>query len=371
MSSDTGAPWRALVRWETMLFVALVAALLYGASTRNFWTSTNAFFVGLNIGEVAIMALPLTLIVITGEIDLSIASMLGLASTLVGYLTLHGWSILPAMLVVLLVGCVGGALNGFLVTTVGLPSIAVTIGTLTLYRGLAEGLLEAQSVGGYSLWLTKIGVQPIPHTHVPWSVGFFLVLAIAFGVVLHATPVGRSIFAIGLQAETAQFSGIRVKRIKFELYVLSGLIASFAGILWTFRFATLALRRRHRPGADGRRHRALRRRVDLRRARLDHRRRAVGGDHRLPATGDDVAQDRSPGAQHRHRRAAPAQRHRAQPRRGHRPTACALAPTAGRDGLHRPRPRGCRQRRAGPDPPVPSTNEHTSSKLHTNNNQRQ
>ena len=87
--------------------------------TRNFWTCTNAFFIGLNIGEIAIMALPLTLIVITGEIDLSIASMLGLASTLVGYLTLHGWSILPAMLVVLLVGCVGGALNGFLVTGSG------------------------------------------------------------------------------------------------------------------------------------------------------------------------------------------------------------------------------------------------------------
>ena len=238
MSSETAAPWRAFVRWETMLFFALLVALWYGASTRNFWTSTNAFYVGLNVGEIAIMALPLTMIVITGEIDLSIASMLGLASTLVGYLTLHGWSILPAMLVVLLVGCVGGALNGFLVTTVGLPSIAVTIGTLTLYRGLAQGILGAQSVGDYSLWLTKIGVQPIPHTHVPWSVGFFLILAIAFGVVLHATPVGRSIYAIGLQSETAQFSGIRVKRIKFELYVLSGLIASFAGILWTFRFAT-------------------------------------------------------------------------------------------------------------------------------------
>ena len=237
-SPERSYPLRSLLRWETVLLVALVAALLYGADTRNFATATNAFYVGLNVGEIAIMALPLTLIVITGEIDLSIASMLGLASTLLGYLVLHGWSIVPATVVVMVVGAAGGALNGFLITWVGLPSIAVTIGTLTLYRGIALILLGAKSVTGYSLWLTKIGTQPIPHTHVAWSVGFFLVLAVCFGVVLHATPVGRSIFAIGLQAETAQFSGIRVKRIKFQLYVLSGLVAAFAGILWTFRFAT-------------------------------------------------------------------------------------------------------------------------------------
>jgi rhamnose transport system permease protein len=79
---------------------------------------------------------------------------------------------------------------------------------------------------------------PIPHTHIAYSVGCFLVLAIVFGVVLHATPLGRSIFAIGLQPEAAHFSGIRVKRIKFRLYVLSGLICSFAGVMWTMRFAT-------------------------------------------------------------------------------------------------------------------------------------
>ena len=93
-----------------------------------------------------------------------------------------------------------------------------------------------------------------------------------------------------------EFSGIRVKRIKFELYVLSGADRVVRRHPVDLPLRDVALRRRHRPGADGRRHRALRRRVDLRRARLDHRRRAVGGDHRLPATGDDVAQDRSPGA---------------------------------------------------------------------------
>jgi rhamnose transport system permease protein len=230
---------RGVQRWETALLVLLFATIVFGAvSSPHFLTKTDLFYIGLNVGEIAIMALPLTLIIITGEIDLSVASMLGLSSSLLGLLFMHGWSIWPAMLAVLVVGALGGALNGVLITRLGLPSIAVTIGTLTLFRGLAEILLKANSVGGYPISLTKVGIVPIPHTQIAWSVGIFLVLALIYAVVLHATPVGRSIFAIGLQEETAFFSGIRVKRIKFLLYVLSGVVCSFAGILWTLRFAT-------------------------------------------------------------------------------------------------------------------------------------
>jgi rhamnose transport system permease protein len=230
---------RGLQRWESALLVLLVGTIIFGAvSSPHFLTSTDLFFIGLNVGEIAIMALPLTLIIITGEIDLSVASMLGLSSSLLGLLFEHGWGIWPAMFAVLVVGALGGALNGVLVTRLGLPSIAVTIGTLTLFRGLAEILLKASSVGGYPASLTKIGIIPIPHTQIAWSVGIFLVLALIYAVVLHGTSVGRSIFAIGLQEEAAFFSGIRVKRIKFLLYVISGVICAFAGILWTMRFAT-------------------------------------------------------------------------------------------------------------------------------------
>ncbi|MDQ1365115.1 MAG: rhamnose transport system permease protein [Acidimicrobiaceae bacterium] len=230
--------WRSLLRWETALVFCLVATLIYGAGVPHFMSSTNIFYIGINMGEIAIMALPLTLIIMTGEIDLSVASMLGLSSTLLGYLYKHGWPIALAMVVVLIVGAAGGALNGFLVTKMKLPSIAVTIGTLTLYRGIAEIILGTGSVTGFPSSLTKIGVVPIAHTKLSYSIGIFLVLAVVFAVVLHATPVGRSIFAIGLQSEAAHFSGIRVERIKFTLFVLSGLICSFAGILWTLRFAT-------------------------------------------------------------------------------------------------------------------------------------
>ncbi|HEY5050882.1 MAG TPA: ABC transporter permease, partial [Acidothermaceae bacterium] len=154
------------------------------------------------------------------------------------YFFQHGWPIALAIAAVLIVGAAGGALNGVLVTKLGLPSIAVTIGTLTLFRGIAEIVLGTNSVGGFPQSLTKVGVLPIPHTRIAYSMGIFLVMAVVFGVVLHATPVGRSITAIGLQSEAARFSGIRVTRIKFLLYVLSGVVCAFAGVLWTMRFDT-------------------------------------------------------------------------------------------------------------------------------------
>ena len=185
------------------------------------------------------------------------------------------------MLVVLLVGVLGGALNGFLVTRLGLPSIAVTIGTLTLFRGLAEGILGAQSVGDYPLSADQDRRRSRSHTPTcPGRSASSSSWRSCSGSCCTPRRSAARSTPSGCSPRPRQFSGIRVKRIKFWLYVLSGLIASFAGILWTFRFATLALRRRHRPGADRRRHRALRRRVDLRRARLDHRRRAGGGDRR-------------------------------------------------------------------------------------------
>ena len=120
----------------------------------------------------------------------------------------------------------------------GLPSLAVTIGTLTLYRGIAHGILPTDTIGGFPTGLASIGVVPIPHTHIPYSIAFFLALAVVFGIVLHATPLGRAIFAVGAGREAAFFAGIRVKRIKFWLFVLSGTLSGFAGVLWTLRFAS-------------------------------------------------------------------------------------------------------------------------------------
>jgi rhamnose transport system permease protein len=235
------APWRSALRWESALVVVLIATLLYGSSVSPYFlNATNFFYVGLNMGEIAIMALPLTLIIITGEIDLSVASMLGLSGTMMGYLFSNGWSIWAAMAVALAVGGAGGALNGLLVAKVGLPSIAVTIGTLTLFRGISEILLAPRTITGFPASLTTIGVAPIHGTQIAYSTAIFLVLAVLAGIVLHATPLGRALVAIGLQREAAQFAGIRVGRIKFWLFVLSGVMCSFAGILFTLKNASVS-----------------------------------------------------------------------------------------------------------------------------------
>jgi rhamnose transport system permease protein len=163
-----------------------------------------------------------------------------MSSALLGYLYLHGWSIPLAIAAVLVVGAAAGALNGFLVTKVGLPSLAVTIGTLTLYRGIAIVILGPQTVSTFPARYTNIGVTSLPHTggYVSYSVGFFFVLAILFGIVLHATPFGRSLFVMGANEEAARYAGIRVKRTKFRLFVLSGIVCAFAGALYTFRLST-------------------------------------------------------------------------------------------------------------------------------------
>jgi rhamnose transport system permease protein len=233
---------KALLQWDSALVVALVAVFILGTSiSPQFTSSYNLFTTGTNIGDLAIIALPMTLIVITGEIDLSVASTLALSAELLGDLWIHHWAMPLIFLVVLLVGAAAGLLNGLLVTRAGLPSLAVTIGTLTLYRGLANVILGPVSVSNFPSSYTSVGVNGflgIPW--LSWSMAIFLVLAIATGVMLKLTSLGRSLYAIGLNQEAAFHAGIRVKRIKLGLFVLSGLVCSAVGMLYAFELSSAA-----------------------------------------------------------------------------------------------------------------------------------
>ncbi|MEU3463443.1 ABC transporter permease [Streptomyces sp. NPDC006733] len=228
------------LRWDLAVGILLVAVFATGAlSTDGFATAGNLSFALNDIAEVAIIALPMTLLVVAGEIDLSVASMLGLASAVSGKLWESGWSFETIVPVVLAIGVLGGLLNGWLVTRVGLPSLAVTIGTLTLYRGLASVALGSNAVTDfpetYARWTSDT------HTvlsFLPYPFALFIVLAAVTGVVLHATGFGRSLFATGAQEEATYFSGIRVKRLKLLLFVLTGLLSAFAGIVFTLRYGS-------------------------------------------------------------------------------------------------------------------------------------
>jgi rhamnose transport system permease protein len=232
--------WRArLGRWETVTVVLLVVAIVYGAiSADGFVSGQNLNSVLSDVAEIALISLPMTLIIISAEIDLSVASVLGLSSALLGWLWNHNWpmeGIIPAVLVA---GALCGALNGFLVTRLGLPSLAVTIGTLALYRGLAFVILGDQAITDFPSNYLNLGQGSFAGTQIPNPTILFVILAVIFGVTLHRTTVGRSIFAIGANDEAARFAGLRVKRIKFWLFVVSGTIAALAGVVYTMRFGS-------------------------------------------------------------------------------------------------------------------------------------
>jgi len=165
------------------------------------------------------MALPLTLIVITKEIDLSVASILGLSSSLLGLLWDAKVAMPLAILLCLLVGAVCGALNGFLIVRFRLPSLAVTIGTLALFRGFAYILLGDKAVADFPPKYTSFGIGVIPSTFVPVPFVLFIILAVIFWVLLHHTTAGRCLYAIGGNQTAALFSGVNISRLKTLLFV--------------------------------------------------------------------------------------------------------------------------------------------------------
>ena len=184
------------------------------------------------------MALPLAMVIVAAEIDLSVASVLAVSSALMAYLWNHGQPVETIIPICLVAGALCGAFNGLLVTRLGLPSLAVTIGTLALFRGLAFVVIGDDSVTDFPPTWTDRAFGNFAGTFVPDTIVLFAVLAAGFAVLLHATPFGRSVFAIGANEETAYFSGLRVKRIKLILFTLSGTVAALAGVVITLRNST-------------------------------------------------------------------------------------------------------------------------------------
>ena len=210
------------------------------AISPEFLTADSFTTGSLDLSEVALMALALTLVIVAAEIDLSVASVLALSSALMATLWNSGLPLELIMPICLVAGGVCGAFNGLLVTRLGLPSLAVTIGTLALFRGLAFVVIGDESVTDFPAEWTDRAFGNFAGTFIPNAMVLFAILAVAFGVVLHATPFGRSIYAIGANEEAAYFSGLRVKRVKLILFTVSGIVAALAGIVISLRNSTAA-----------------------------------------------------------------------------------------------------------------------------------
>ncbi|RKR85921.1 monosaccharide ABC transporter membrane protein (CUT2 family) [Micromonospora pisi] len=235
----SGGRLSALGSWDVVVIVVLIAViigssvLVEGFASPRFWG-----FLLLDVFPIALIALPMTLVVITGEIDLSVASVLGLSSAVMGQLWFLGLPLPLILPLVVLLGALLGAVNGLFVAGFGLPSLAVTIGTLALYRGLAYVVLGDRAVADFPFDWTGNAIAALPGTTVPWVSLVVGGLALAFGLVLHATPVGRSLYAMGNSDQAAVFAGISVARTKFWLFVLTGAVSALAGLFWTLRYAS-------------------------------------------------------------------------------------------------------------------------------------
>lgn len=221
-----------LLRWDTLLgFLVIMVLIGAAATTPGFTTNSNIADSISLMSEKALMVLPLVLLIIAREIDISVASMAGLSAVVAGMVLRAGQPVLVAVIAALLVGLLCGAFNGFCVTVLGMPSLVVTLGTLALFRGLCYVLLHGTPVSTIPTSLLNLGSQNLPGLPIPQDVIPFLVLAPIFAIVLHGLPTGRRIFAIGGNPDTAKYAGVRSNKIRFGLFVVSGLVCSIAGII--------------------------------------------------------------------------------------------------------------------------------------------
>jgi rhamnose transport system permease protein len=236
---DRPAWRRILLNQESFVILLLVVVYIVSCiALPNYAGPTTIDFLLLNIAPFLLIAIPEALVIITGEIDLSVGSIVGLSSAALGIAVHAGLGIVAAILISLAAGLVCGVINGLLVTLLGLPSLAVTIGTLALFRGLAVGLLGTNAYSTFpAFWTDLAGGDIIPGA-IPTVTVLIVVLIAIFAVLLHLTPFGRGTFAIGLSKDAALFSGIRVGRTKLLLFVFTGFVSAIAGIYLTLQTTT-------------------------------------------------------------------------------------------------------------------------------------
>ena len=229
---------RALRSWEAILLAVAVMVFVANAFASpyflNAWNLSDATF---NFTEKAMIALAMAMLIVAGEIDLSVASIIALASTAMGLAMTAGFGTPVLVLVGLATGLACGAFNGWLVAGMGLPSIVVTIGTMSLFRGISYIVLGDKAFTGYPEAFAFFG-----QGYVGWVVSFELALfgvaAVVFHILLHRTSFGRSVFAIGNNPTAALFSGIRVARVRFTLFLLTGVMSGIAAVCLTSRLGS-------------------------------------------------------------------------------------------------------------------------------------
>lgn len=234
-----GTPFkRIMASWEVLLLgVAILIFIVNSFASPYFLDAYNLSDATFNFTEKALIAFAMALLIIAGEIDLSVAAIIALASTVMGYAVQMGVGTSGLVALGIGTGLACGAFNGFLVAGLRLPSIVVTIGTMSLFRGISYLVLGDQAFGKYPEDFAFFG-----QGYVVWVISFefvlFVVMAVVFAILLHATNFGRQVFVIGTNPFAARFSGIPVERVKFILFLLTGLMSGIAAVCLTSRLGS-------------------------------------------------------------------------------------------------------------------------------------
>src|SRR5688572_14596683 len=232
------ARFSGMMRWESMLGLVLIFEVILFASLSpyflNIWTLSDATF---NFTERAVIALPLALLIIAGEIDISVAAIIALASVTMGLAAGEGVGTPGLVAIGLGTGLVAGMINGALVTIGRVPSIVATIGTMTLFRGVAYAVLGDRVLKEYPASFSMFG-QGYAAGPLSIELCLVIVLAIVFGVFLHQTRWGRTIYALGANPIAARWSGVPVDGYRFMLFAVTGLCSGLAAVLLTSRLGS-------------------------------------------------------------------------------------------------------------------------------------
>lgn len=232
--------FRVARRWETILILLIILSLFWLASlSPHFLALDNLMRQTRAVVVIGILALGLTPVVLAAEIDLSGESILAVCAVTFGLLFEGGLDVWTAALLTVLLGAVMGLINGLLVGVLNLPSLAVTLGTLIGYRGLAFVILERRPISGFPSAFTSLGTGTFGNTAVPNALLILLALAALVGAVLHATTYGRRLYAIGHNRQTARFSGVPVNGMRVQAFVFSGACAGFGAVMLAARFGSV------------------------------------------------------------------------------------------------------------------------------------
>ncbi|NQT59795.1 MAG: ABC transporter permease [Bacteroidetes bacterium] len=226
-------------KWEVLLcMLLLIEVLVFSNLTPYFLDYFNMMNATFTFMEKAIMALPMIFVIMSGDIDISVASIIALSSFAMGNAASHGAGGAELVVIGLVVGVAAGIFNGFFVTKMKMPAIAVTLATQSLFRGISQAVLEDQAYTKYPASFAYFGQGYLGNTIIPFELIIFIVLAAVLGFVLHKTTYGRKLYAIGNSHEAARFSGISVDRVRFTNFVLNGLFCGIAAVLLTSRIGS-------------------------------------------------------------------------------------------------------------------------------------